>query len=44
MQENAANIDKAAGLEKITDIKLKIALRIAYFIYKECQKEMKQDK
>ena len=44
LQENATNIDKAADLEKITDIKLKIALRIAYLIYKDCQRAMKQDK
>ena len=44
LQENATNIDKVADLEKITDIKLKIALRIAYLIYKDCQKAMKQDK
>ena len=44
LQENATNIDKAADLEKITDIKLKIALRIAYLIYKDCRRAMKQDK
>ena len=44
LQENAANIDKAADLEKVDDIKLKIALRIAYLIYKDCQRAMKQDK
>ena len=44
LQENATNIDKAAELEKIADIKLKIALRIAYFIYKDCQRAMKYDK
>ena len=44
LQEGAISVDKVADLEKITDIKLKIALRIAYFIYKDCQKEMKQDK
>lgn len=44
LQENAANIDKAADLEKVADIKLKIALRIAYLIYKDCQRAMKQDK
>ena len=44
LQENATRIDKVADLEKITDIKLKIALRIAYLIYKDCQRAMKQDK
>ena len=44
LQEGAINVDKTAGLQKVNDIKLKIALRIAYFIYKDCQKEMKQDK
>lgn len=44
LQEGAISVDKVADLEKITDIKLKIALRIAYFIYKDCQREMKQDK
>ena len=44
LQENAKNIDKAAKLEKVDDIKLKIALRIAYLIYKDCQRAMKQDK
>ena len=44
LQENAANIDKVADLEKVDDIKLKIALRIAYLIYKDCQRAMKQDK
>jgi hypothetical protein len=33
-----------AELEKVDDIKLKIVLRIAYFIYKDCQREMKEDK
>ena len=44
LKEDAGSLDKAAKLEKVDDIKLKIALRIAYFIYKDCQKEMKQDK
>ena len=44
LQENAINIDKAANLEKVDDIKLKIALRIAYLIYKDCQRAMKHDK
>ena len=43
LQEDAIGIDKAADLEKITDIKLKIALRIAYLIYKDCRRAMKQD-
>lgn len=43
LQENATNIDKVADLEKITDIKLKITLRIAYLIYKDCRRAMKQD-
>ena len=44
LQEGTIGVDKVADLEKITDIKLKIALRIAYFIYKECQRAMKHDK
>ena len=44
LQEGTISVDKVADLEKVDDIKLKIALRIAYFIYKDCQKEMKQDK
>ena len=44
LQENATRIDKVADLEKITDIKLKIALRIAYLIYTDCRRAMKQDK
>lgn len=44
LQENATNIDKAADLEKVDDIKLKIVLRIAYLIYKDCRRAMKQDK
>ena len=40
LQKETINVDKAAELEKIVDVKLKIALRIAYFIYKDCQKEM----
>lgn len=38
LQEGTINVDKVAGLVKVNDIKLKIALRIAYFIYKNCQK------
>ena len=41
LQEGTINVDKAAGLEKVDDIKLKIALRIAYFIYKEVIKHNK---
>ena len=44
LQEGTIGVDKAADLEKIDDIKLKIALRIAYLIYKDCQRAMKQDK
>lgn len=44
LQEGTISIDKVADLEKVDDIKLKIALRIAYLIYKDCQKAMKQDK
>ena len=32
-KENTIDIDKAAGLEKIHDIKLKIILRFAYLLY-----------
>ena len=38
------NAKADAMLQKANDIKLKIALGIAYFIYKNCQKAMKQDK
>ena len=44
LQEGTIGVDKVADLEKIDDIKLKIALRIAYFIYKDCQRAMKYDK
>ena len=44
LQEGTISVDKLADLEKVDDIKLKIALRIAYLIYKDCQKAMKQDK
>ena len=44
LQEGTIGIDKVADLEKVDDIKLKIALRIAYLIYKDCQKAMKHDK
>ena len=44
LKEDAGSLDKAAKLEKVDDIKLKIALRIAYLIYKDCQRTMKQDK
>ena len=40
LQEGTVGVDKAAGLEKIKGIKLKIVLRIAYFIYMSCRKEM----
>ena len=40
LQKETFYIDEAANLEKIEDIKLKIILRIAYYIYKDCQKEM----
>ena len=43
LQEGIINVDKAAGLGKVNDIKLKIALRIAYFIYKNYQKAIKHD-
>ena len=41
LQEGAIGVDKVAGLEKVDDIKLKIVLRIAYFIYKEVIKHNK---
>ncbi len=41
LQEDTISIDRKAGLEKVDDIKLKIALRIAYIIYKDCQQAMK---
>ena len=44
LKEDAGSLDKAAKLKKTEDIKLKIALRIAYLIYKDCQRVMKQDK
>ena len=43
LQEGIINVDKVAGLGKVNDIKLKIALRIAYSIYKNYQKAIKQD-
>ena len=44
LKEGTINVDKVADLEKVDDIKLKIALRIAYLIYKDCQRAMKYDK
>ena len=44
LKEENISIDKIADLEKVDDIKLKIALRIAYLIYKDCQRAMKHDK
>jgi len=44
LQELSPDTDRAAGLKEVDDIKLKIVLRIAYFIYKDCQREMKEDK
>ena len=44
LKEDAGSLDRAAKLEKVDDIKLKIALRIAYLIYKDCQRAMKHDK
>lgn len=44
LQEGTISVDKMADLEKVDAIKLKIALRIAYLIYKDCQRVMKQDK
>ena len=44
LKEENISIDKIADLEKVDDIKLKIALRIAYIIYKDCQRAMKHDK
>ena len=44
LKEGASSIDKAAKLEKVDDIKLKITLRIAYFIYKDCQIAMKNNR
>ena len=34
LQKSTIDIDRVAGLEKVDDIKLKIALRIAYLIYR----------
>ena len=44
LQEGTISVDKEADLEKVNDIKLKIALRIAYLIYKDCQWAMKHNK
>ena len=41
LQEGTVGVDKVAGLEKIKGIKLKIVLRIAYFIYMSYRKEMR---
>ena len=35
-------VDKLAKLEDVDDFKLKIALRIAYFIYRDCMEMMKE--
>ena len=44
LKDETISIDEIADLKKITDIKLKITLRIAYLIYKDCQRAMKHDK
>lgn len=40
LQDKKLIVDKAAGLENIEDLKLKIALRIAYFIHRSCKRNM----
>ena len=35
-------VDKLAKLEDVDDFKLKIVLRIAYFIYRDCREMMKE--
>ena len=42
LQKSTIDIDKAAGLEKLYNIKLRMALRFAYLIYKEVIKHNKQ--
>ena len=42
LQKSTIDIDRVAGLEKVDDIKLKIALRIAYLIYRAVIKYNKQ--
>lgn len=44
LQEKTIDVDMVAGLKEVDDIKLKIVLRIAYFIYKDCQREMKENR
>ena len=40
LQDKNIGIDTIAGLLKITDIKQKIILRLAYYIYHDCKKHM----
>ena len=41
LQKSTIDVDKVAGLEKLYNIKLRVALRIAYFIYREAIKHNK---
>jgi hypothetical protein len=42
LQDKKIYEDDAAGIINIDDLKLKIALRIAYFIYRSCKYIMKE--
>ena len=41
LQKSTIDVDKEAGIEKLYNIKLRMALRIAYFIYKAVIKHNK---
>ena len=43
LKDETISVDQIEKQKKITDIKLKITLRIAYIIYKNCQIAMKYD-
>ena len=40
LQDKDIGVDNIAGLLKVTDIKKRIALRIAYFILHDCKRHM----
>lgn len=44
LQDGTVGVDKIAEIERIEDLKLKIVLRIAYYIFRDCKQEMKEDK
>lgn len=43
LQDSPLGIDMEAGLEKVEDLKLKIVLRIAFHIFRDCKREMREE-